>query len=171
VVQGARLTGAAVIVAVDRVAARLETALALGATDVVDARDGDPVEAVRALTGGRGADYGFEVVGRSDTVRAAFAMTRRGGTTVLVGAGSPTDEVSFSPFELFVDAKALVGCVYGSTDPDRDFPALVDLVRSGAVDAPGMVSRRIGLDEVNDAFRAMAAGEVARSVIVFDGAG
>jgi S-(hydroxymethyl)glutathione dehydrogenase/alcohol dehydrogenase len=170
VIQGARLAGASTIVAVDRVAAKLETARAMGATAVVDASEGDPVEAVRALTGGRGADYGFEVVGRGDTIRDTFAMTRRGGTTVLVGAGSPSDQVSFSAFELFVDAKALVGCVYGSTDPDRDFPALVDLVRIGAIDAAGMVSRRIGLEDVNDAFRAIAAGEVARSVIVFDGA-
>lgn len=167
VIQGARLAGAATIVAVDTVAAKLATARAMGATDTVDASAGDPVEAVRDLTGGRGADYGFEVVGRAGAIRDAFAMTRRGGTTVLVGAGSPAEEVSFNAMELFVDAKTLVGCVYGSTDPDRDFPALVDLVRTGAVDAAGMVTRRIGLDEVNDAFRAMEAGEVARSVIVF----
>jgi S-(hydroxymethyl)glutathione dehydrogenase / alcohol dehydrogenase len=154
-------------VAVDTVAAKLARARAMGATDTVDASAGDPVEAVRDLTGGRGADYGFEVVGRAGAIRDAFAMTRRGGTTVLVGAGSPAEEVSFNAMELFVDAKTLVGCVYGSTDPDRDFPALVDLVRTGAVDAAGMVTRRIGLDEVNDAFRAMEAGEVARSVIVF----
>ena len=87
---------------------------------------------------------------------------------MLVGAGSPAEQVSFSAFELFVDAKTIIGCVYGSTDADRDFPQLVDLVRRGAIDAAGMVSRRIGLDDVGDAFRAMEAGEVARSVIVFD---
>ena len=65
-------------------------------------------------------------------------------------------------------AKTLVGCVYGSTDPDRDFPLLVDLVTRGTIDAASMVSRRIGLDDINDAFRAMEAGEVVRSVIVFD---
>jgi S-(hydroxymethyl)glutathione dehydrogenase/alcohol dehydrogenase len=167
VIQGARLAGASAIVAVDTVASKLKTAEAMGATAVVDASAGDPVAAVRDLTNGRGADYGFEVVGRAGTIRDTFAMTRRGGTTVLVGAGSPAEQVSFNAMELFVDAKALIGCVYGSTDPDRDFPALVDLVRTGAIDAAGMVTRRIGLDEVNDAFRAMEAGEVARSVIVF----
>jgi len=167
VVQGARLAGAAAIVAVDRVPAKLETARALGATAVVDASATDPVEAVRELTGGRGVDYGFEVVGRAETIRGTFAMTRRGGTTVVVGAGSPSEPVSFTAMELFVDAKTIVGCVYGSTDPDRDFPVLVDLVRTGALDAEGMVTRRIGLEEVNDAFAAMEAGEVARSVIVF----
>ena len=70
----------------------------------------------------------------------------------------------------FVDAKTVIGCVYGSTDADRDFPVLVDLVARGVVDASGLVSGRIGLDDLNDAFRAMEAGEVARSVIVYDGA-
>jgi S-(hydroxymethyl)glutathione dehydrogenase / alcohol dehydrogenase len=169
VIQGARLAGASTIVAVDRVGAKLDAAKAMGATDVVDSQVEDAVAGVRARTGGRGADFAFEVVGRSETIRSAFAAARRGGTAVLVGAGSPSDQVSFSAFELFVDAKTLIGCVYGSTDPDRDFPQLVDLVVRGDVDAAGMVSRRIGLDDINDAFRAMEAGEVVRSVIVFDG--
>jgi S-(hydroxymethyl)glutathione dehydrogenase/alcohol dehydrogenase len=168
VVQGARLAGASAVVAVDRVAAKLDTARAMGATAVVDASAEDAVAAVRAHTAGRGADFSFEVVGRADTIRTAFAVTRRGGTAVLVGAGSPAEQVSFSAFELFVDAKTLVGCVYGSSDGDRDFPVLVELVRSGAIDAAGLVTRRIGLDDVAEAFRAMEAGEVARSVIVYD---
>jgi S-(hydroxymethyl)glutathione dehydrogenase/alcohol dehydrogenase len=171
VVQGARLAGASAIVAVDRVASKLKMAESMGATAVVDSSSEDPVAAVRALTAGRGADYSFEVVGRAESIRSAFGATRRGGTTVLVGAGSPAETVSFSAFELFVDAKTVIGCVYGSTDADRDFPVLVDLVRTGAIDAGGLVSRRIGLDDVNDAFRAMEAGEVARSVIVYDRAG
>jgi S-(hydroxymethyl)glutathione dehydrogenase/alcohol dehydrogenase len=141
----------------------------MGATAVVDSTTEDTVPAVRAHTDGRGADYGFEVVGRAETIRTTFAAVRRGGTAVLVGAGSPAESVTFSAFELFVDAKTVIGCVYGSTDADRDFPVLVDLVQRGAVDASGLVSRRIGLAEVNDAFRAMEAGEVARSVIVYDG--
>jgi len=168
VIQGARLAGASAVVAVDRVPAKLEMAEAMGATVVVDAAAADPVAAVRDHTGGRGADFAFEVVGRADTIRTAFAATRRGGTTVLVGAGSPAEQVQFSAFELFVDAKTVVGCVYGSTDADRDFPVLVDLVRTGALDAASLVTRRIGLDDINDAFRAMEAGEVARSVIVYD---
>jgi len=171
VVQGARLAGASTVVAVDRVAGKLEMAEAMGATATVDASAADVVAAVRAHTAGRGADYCFEVVGRADTIRSAFAATRRGGTTVLVGAGSPAEQVSFSAFELFVDAKTVVGCVYGSTDADRDFPVLVDLVRRGAIDAAGLVTRRISLDDLGDAFRAMEAGEVARSVIVYEEAG
>lgn len=167
VLQGAKLAGATTVVAVDRVPAKLELAKAMGATTTVEAV-GDVPAAVREATEGRGADYVFEVVGRAATIRDAFASTRRGGTLVLVGAGSPAEQVQFNAMELFVDAKTIKGCVYGSTDPDRDFPALVDLVRSGAVDASGMVSRRISLDEVNEAFAAMDAGSVARSVIVFD---
>jgi S-(hydroxymethyl)glutathione dehydrogenase/alcohol dehydrogenase len=167
VVQGARLAGATPVIAVDRVGAKLERARSLGATAAVDGSTGDPVEAVRALTGGRGADYVFEVVGRPETIRLAYSMTRRGGTAVVIGAGSADERVSFSPMELFADAKSLVGCVYGSTDPDRDFPMLIGLVRSGALDAEALVSRRIGLDGVNEAFAAMEAGEVARSVVTF----
>jgi S-(hydroxymethyl)glutathione dehydrogenase / alcohol dehydrogenase len=171
VIQGARLAGASTIVAVDHMGAKLAAARSLGATHVVDSSSEDAVAAVQALTGGLGVDYAFEVVGRAATIRLAFEAARRGGTAVLVGAGAPTEQVSFSAFELFVGAKTLIGCVYGSTDPDRDFPAMVDLVTRGTIDAESMVSRRIGLDDINDAFRAMEAGEVVRSVIVFDGSG
>jgi len=169
VVQAARLVGAASVIALDPVAAQRDRAWAMGATAAVDPSATDPLEAVRALTGGRGPDYVFEVVGRPETIRLAYSMTRRGGTAVVVGAGSADELVSFSPMELFADAKTLVGCVYGSTDPDRDFPMLVGLVRTGALDAEALVTRRIGLDEVNQAFAAMEAGEVARSVITFPG--
>ena len=171
VVQGARLAGASSIVAVDRVPAKLEMAKSMGATAAVDS-GGDParpvVDAVREATGGRGADYVFEVVGRAPTIRDAFGSVRRGGTVVLVGAGSPSETVSFNAMELFVDAKTVKGCVYGSTDPDRDFPVLVDLVRSGSLDASALVSRRVRLDDIGSAFADMEAGTVARSVIVFD---
>ncbi|HMD46483.1 MAG TPA: Zn-dependent alcohol dehydrogenase [Acidimicrobiales bacterium] len=170
-IQGARLSGASTIVAVDNLASKLDLATKLGATATVDASAGDPVAAVRDQTGGLGVDVAFEVVGRSQTIAQAFAMARRGGTAVLVGAGSPEDAVTFSAMELFADAKSIVGCVYGSTDPDRDFPLLVNLIEGGQLDAASLVSARIGLDEVNEAFGAMVRGEVARSVIVFDGAG
>ncbi len=167
VVQGARLAGAGTIVAVDPVPAKLELAKGFGATVLLDAA-GDVLDGVRQATGGRGADTVFEVVGRPATIEQAFAATRRGGTTVLVGAGSPGAKVTFDAMDLFLGSKTIRGCVYGSTDPDRDFPALVELIRSGAIDASGLVSRRIGLEDVNEAFEAMESGTVARSVIVFD---
>ena len=166
-VMGAVVAGAARVVAVDTMPHKLELAGRLGATDLVDGSAGDPVAAVRELTGGRGVDYGFEVVGRSPTIRQAFEMTRRGGTVTVVGAGRADDIVSFNAMELFLDAKAMLGCVYGSADPDRDFPRLLDLWRAGRLPVEQLITRRIALEDVNDAFAAMVAGEVARSVIVF----
>jgi S-(hydroxymethyl)glutathione dehydrogenase/alcohol dehydrogenase len=168
VMQGAKIAGASKIIAVDRLAPKLELARSLGATDVVDASAGDPVEAVKAATGGRGADYTFEVVGISQTIKQSFAMTRRGGTTVLVGAGSDKDEVTFNALDLFLDAKTLIGCVYGSTDPDRDFPVLVEMIERGAIDARALVTKRIGLEDINDALDSMEAGVGARSLVVFE---
>jgi S-(hydroxymethyl)glutathione dehydrogenase/alcohol dehydrogenase len=168
VMQGAKIAGASKIIGVDRLAPKLELARSLGATDVVNATEGDPVEAVKALTDGRGADFTFEVVGISATIKQSFAMTRRGGTTVLVGAGSPSDEVTFNAMDLFLDAKTLVGCVYGSTDPDRDFPVLVEMIERGAIDARAMVTKRIGLEDINDALDSMEAGVGARSLVVFE---
>ncbi|MHB8669077.1 MAG: Zn-dependent alcohol dehydrogenase [Acidimicrobiales bacterium] len=169
--QGARLSGASPIVAVDRVSAKLTMATENGATEVVDASAKDAASAVREVTGGVGVDHAFEAVGRADTILAAYAMARRGGTVTIVGAGAFDDPVSFSAMQLMVDAKTVRGCVYGSTDPQRDFPRLVELHQAGAIDVARLVSRRITLDEVNDAFEAMAAGEVARSVIVLPGDG
>jgi S-(hydroxymethyl)glutathione dehydrogenase / alcohol dehydrogenase len=166
-IQGARLAGAAPIVAVDRVASKLALARSCGATEVVDASGTDPVAAVRELTAGRGADHVFEVVGRSDTIEAAFEMTRRAGTCTIVGAGSFTDMVKFGAMQLMVGAKTLRGCVYGSTDPARDFPEIIRLQQLGRLDLDALITRRIALEELNDAFRAMQAGEVARSIIVY----
>jgi S-(hydroxymethyl)glutathione dehydrogenase/alcohol dehydrogenase len=165
--QGAVLSGASRVIAVDMVADKLKLAESMGATDTVDASSGDAVAQVQALTGGRGVDYGFEVVGRSATIRQTYDMTRKGGTATIVGAGSATDTVSFNAMELFLTSKRILGCVYGSADPERDFQRLIDLWRAGRLDVEALISRRIGLDDVNDAFRAMQAGEVARSVIVF----
>ncbi|HXW33595.1 MAG TPA: zinc-binding dehydrogenase, partial [Acidimicrobiales bacterium] len=128
----------------------------------------DAVEAVRDLTDGRGVDYAFEAVGKSQTIRQAFEMTRRGGTTVVVGAGSLTDEVKFNAMELFMDSKSILGCIYGSTDPDRDFPVLAEQLARGRIDAASMVTRKIGLTDIENAFSAMEAGEVTRSLVVFD---
>jgi S-(hydroxymethyl)glutathione dehydrogenase/alcohol dehydrogenase len=166
-IQGARLSGASPIIAIDRVPSKLALARTSGATDVVDASSTDAVGVVREMTGGRGADYVFEVVGRSETIRNAFDMTRRAGTCTIVGAGSFTDMVEFGAMQLMVDAKTVRGCVYGSTDPARDFPEIVRLARTGALDLEALVTRRITLDDLNDAFRAMQDGEVARSVIVY----
>lgn len=166
VLQGARIAGASRIFAVDPVEMKRKTAEQLGATDLVDPGAGDPVEQVRALTDGRGVDYAFEVIGLPETIQQTYAMTRRGGTAVVVGMSAFDATVTLSAMELFYGSKALLGCMYGGAQVRRDFPRLVSLVETGRLDIGAMVSRRISLDEVNDAFRAMEAGEVIRSVIV-----
>jgi S-(hydroxymethyl)glutathione dehydrogenase/alcohol dehydrogenase len=165
VIQGARIAGAGRIIAVDPVELKRKAAEQVGATDLVDPADGDPVAQVQALTGGRGTDYAFEVIGLPATINQAYATARRGGTVVVVGMPSVTSEVTFGGFGLFYEEKRLLGCVYGSSQVRRDFPRFVDLVETGRLDVADMVSRRIGLDDVNEAFRAMQAGEVIRSVI------
>jgi S-(hydroxymethyl)glutathione dehydrogenase / alcohol dehydrogenase len=165
VIQGARIAGAARIIAIDPVELKRTTALEQGATDVVDPGDGDPVGQVQQLTGGRGADYSFEVIGRPETIVQAFLMARRGGTATVVGMPRMDSEVTLPGFPMFYDEKKLLGCMYGSARVRRDFPRFISLVETGRLDLGAMVSRRIKLDEVNDAFRAMEAGEVIRSVI------
>ena len=168
-IQGARLAGAAAVVAVDRVAGKLEMARANGATHVVESGSGDAVTAIRAVTGGRGVDHALEVVGLSSTISMAYQAARRGGTVTVVGAGRFDDPVSFTAMGLMADAKRLQGCVYGGTDPARDIPKLIEFAENGQLDLDRLVTDRISLDDVNDAFLAMEAGEVARSLIAFDG--
>jgi S-(hydroxymethyl)glutathione dehydrogenase/alcohol dehydrogenase len=107
------------------------------------------------------------VVGLSSTIRAAYDATRRGGIVTVVGAGLGEDDVRISALSLMADAKQIRGSVYGATDPDRDLPALVDLARAGRLDLAALVTRRIALADVEQAFAAMTNGDVARSVVVF----
>jgi S-(hydroxymethyl)glutathione dehydrogenase/alcohol dehydrogenase len=165
-IQGARICGAAKIVAVDMVPHKLEWAKQFGATHAVTPDDLPALS--MELTGGAGFDYAFEVVGRSQTIRAAYDATRRGGTTVIVGVGPADDMVSFSAFELFYGEKTIRSSYYGSANIRRDFPRLLDLWRAGRLNLEGMVTKRIALEDVNDAFVAMQAGDVIRQVITFD---
>lgn len=165
VVQGSRIAGAARIIAIDPVVLKRDTALALGATDVVDPGDGDVTTQVLALTGGRGADYAFEVIGRADTILDAFNCVRPGGTAVAIGVPSFDQPISIPSFPLILQEKHLTGCMYGSTRVRRDFPRLIELIEAGRLDVAHMVSRTIGLDDINEGFRAMRAGEVIRTVI------
>jgi S-(hydroxymethyl)glutathione dehydrogenase/alcohol dehydrogenase len=166
-IQGARLAGAARIVAADRVAAQLPAAVANGATDTVDASETDLAAAVRELTGGAGVDHGIEVVGKPATMRAAYDATRRGGKVTLVGAAGIEESVTFPALSLMADGKTIQGSVYGASDPARDIPVLAGLAQRGQLDLEAMVTRRIGIDDVEEAFSDMAAGRGARSVVCF----
>jgi S-(hydroxymethyl)glutathione dehydrogenase / alcohol dehydrogenase len=165
VIQGARLAGAAEIVAVDPLESKLDIAKKFGATHFV--RPTDLADLVQDLTKGVGFDYAFEVVGRPETIRAAWDASRRGGDVIIVGAGSADAQVNFSPGEIFRMERKLVGSCYGSADPVRDFPRLLNLWRLGKLDIESLISRRITLDEVDAAVAMLDRGEVIRSVIEF----
>jgi S-(hydroxymethyl)glutathione dehydrogenase/alcohol dehydrogenase len=166
VIQGANIAGAARIIAIDPVELKRTTALQLGATDAVDPSAGDPIAQVQEMTGGRGADYAFEVIGNPATVLQAFNMTRPGGACVVVGVPRFDQTIDIPSMPLILSEKRVLGTVYGSAQVNRDFPRLIGLVEQGKLDLGDMVSRRIKLDEINDAFKAMQAGEVIRSVII-----
>jgi S-(hydroxymethyl)glutathione dehydrogenase/alcohol dehydrogenase len=167
VIMGAKYAGAERIIAIDLSEERRQLAATLGATDLLDGAGEDIGAVVREMTGG-GADYAFEVVGVPKTLEMAWNSTRRGGTTVAVGAGTPDERFSISMFDAFYHSKALLGCVYGSANPEDDFPRFLGLWRNGELPIDKLVTDRISLDQVNDAFAAMEAGEGARSVIVND---
>ena len=166
VIQGARIAGASRIFAIDPVEMKRKTAEGFGATDLIDPGAGDPIGQVKSLTGGLGADYAFEVIGLPETMVQAFNTARKGGSVVIVGMPSTTATVTFPAFQMFASEKKILGSLYGSANVRRDFPRFVRLAESGRLDLESMVTRRIGIDEVNDAFRAMENGEVIRSVIV-----
>jgi S-(hydroxymethyl)glutathione dehydrogenase/alcohol dehydrogenase len=165
VIQGARIAGASRILAVDPVQLKRKTAEQLGATDLIDPSEGDPVAQVQTATGGRGVDYAFEVIGLPETTLQAYMMVRKGGTAIMVGMTRAEAQVTLPTFDLFFNEKTLKGCKYGSAQVRRDFQRFIDLIETGRLDTSSMVSRTIKLDDVNEAFRAMEAGEVIRSVI------
>lgn len=165
IIQGARIAGAEKIIAVDPVDLKRKAALQLGATEVIDPTDLEVVDAIKELTDGRGADYGFEVVGRPDTVTATVDSIRSAGTAVIVGVMKPTEFLTIHGLSFIYSGKSVVSSFGGSSIPSRDFPKYVSLVESGQLDLQNMVSREFKLDDVNDAFRATAAGEVLRGVL------
>ena len=165
VIQGARIAGAARIVAIDANPHKLPLAGELGATDLVDASAGDPVDVVRGLTAA-GVDYAFEVVGRPATVAMALEMTAPGRTACVVGVMSDDAEITIPAIHLR-RGKSLRGVYMGGGQPQVDIPRYVELWRRGLLDLESMVSRTLTLDEVNEGFRALASGEVARAVVRF----
>jgi len=165
-VQAARIAGALHVIAIDAVPAKLDLARRLGATEVVDASATDPVAAVRELTGG-GADYSFEAIGKKTTAEQAYAMVRQGGTATIIGMVPMGVKVELEGAD-FLSEKRLQGCLMGSNRFRVDMPRLLDFYRQGRLNLDDMVSERVPLEQVNDACRALAAGEVARSVVVFE---
>jgi S-(hydroxymethyl)mycothiol dehydrogenase len=165
-VAGSKLAGAAVIIAVDLDAKKLELARSFGATHTVDASTTDPVEAVRSLTGGNGADVCIEAVGNPEVMEQAFFARDLAGTLVQVGVPTPDMRIDLPMIEFFGRGGALKPSWYGDCLPSRDFPVLVEHYLAGRLDLDGFVSETIGIEDVEAAFARMQRGEVLRSVVV-----
>lgn len=166
VVQGARIAGAAVIIAIDPVPGRREASLAVGATHVIDPADGNPVEQVRELTEGRGADFSFEVVGRPELMVQAFDMARKQGTVTLVGMPAMGDTLTLPAIPAVFTGKRIAGSVVGGSQILRDFPRFIRLAESGRLDLGSMVSKRISLDDINEGIDMLTRSEGVRTVVV-----
>ena len=165
-IMGARLAGAGKIIAVDRDPRKLEWARELGATHTINAAETDTIEAVQELTGGFGADVVIDAVGRPETWKQAFYARDLAGTVVLVGVPTPDMTLEMPLVDFFSRGGSLKSSWYGDCLPERDFPMLVDLYQQGRIPLERFVSERIKLDEVEDAFHTMHAGNVLRSVVV-----
>jgi NDMA-dependent alcohol dehydrogenase len=168
VVQGARLAGAATIIACDLLPGKLEFALEFGATHTINAEREPVVERVRALTGGRGADYAFDAIGGEATTLQILDAIRPGGTAVIVGMAPHATRAPIAPYWMALQEKTLRGTIYGSVRPNLDFPLLVDLYLDGRLKLDPLISRTYALAEINEGFAAMRAGQVARGVVVFN---
>jgi S-(hydroxymethyl)mycothiol dehydrogenase len=165
-IAGARLVGARRIIAVDLDDRKLARAREFGATDTVNSRIADPVESIRDLTGGHGADVVIDAVGSSQTYRQAFYARDLAGTVVLVGVPAPELRLELPLSEVFSRGGMLKSSWYGDCLPSRDFPTLIDLYLQGRLPLDKFVSETIGLDDIEEAFVKMRRGEVLRSVVI-----
>ena len=164
-VLGAVLNGARTIIAVDIDPRKLEWARQFGGTHLINSREADPVEGIRALTEGNGADVVIEAIGRPETYQQAFYARDLAGTVVLVGVPTPDMRIGLPLLDVFGRGGALKSSWYGDCLPERDFPVLIDLFLQGRLPLDKFVSERILLDEVEEAFAKMERGEVLRSVV------
>ena len=163
-VQGAAIAGAGRVIAIDMLESKLELARKFGATDTVNAKKGDPVAQVKELTSG-GVDYSFEAIGLKIAAEQAFAMLKNGGTATVIGMIPLGQKVELPGFDFLLEKK-IQGSSMGSNRFRTDMPKYVEMYLNGKLNLDDLVSRRIKLSEVNDAFDALHSGEVARSVIM-----
>ncbi|MFB4267738.1 zinc-binding dehydrogenase [Nonomuraea sp. GTA35] len=166
VIQGARVSGARTILAVDPLASKHELARKVGATHAVTPEQ--VPDALNELTGGGGFDYAFEVVGKSATIQSTWQLARQGGDVIVVGAGAMDDMVSISAFSLLFEGKNLLSSLYGEADVRHDFPYFAKLHKAGLLDLESMISSRIRLTDLNDAVAALKGGEVLRQIVLMD---
>jgi Zn-dependent alcohol dehydrogenase len=168
VIQGCRIGGAKNIIAIDPQPKKRKWAEEFGATHSIDPSEADVDAFVRELTGGRGADIAFEVVGVPALQRQAYDLTRPGGKVCWVGVPNITDEVSIPAGLVVLQNKHIIGTIYGSANVKQDFAKLVEFAKKGDLQLKKMVSQEIKIDDINDSFRAMLEGDVIRSVVVYN---
>lgn len=167
-IQGAALSGAYPIIAVDLLDYKLEEAKKFGATHTVNpSKEADPVEAVRKITGGWGADYAFLTVGNMDALRQAFMMTGRRGWTVVIGFARGSLQ-AFSAGEFIGSEKVLTGSMMGSTRMNIDIPRLVNLYQAGKLKLDELITGRYPLERINEAIESTEKGQVLRNIIMFE---
>lgn len=166
-VQGARLVGARRIIAADISDRKLDQARAFGAHDVINTAREDLAEQISRITGGRGVEVAVEAIGLPQTIEAAYGVLARGGRAVVAGQVADGVTVSIDPFVMSDQELSLVGSNYGSSRPDIDFPNLVDHYLHRRIDLDSLVTRVIGLDEINDGFEEMKRGNGIRTVIKY----
>jgi len=166
-IQGARIAGARKIIAVDMFEGKLAMAKRLGATDTVDASSSDPVDEIRKMTDGVGVDYSFEAIGLKKVAEQAFVALKPGGTATVIGMIPVGQKVELDGY-MFLTERKLQGSNMGSNRFRIDMPKYIDFYLQGRLNLDDMISQRRKLEDVNDAFRAMKAGEVARTVLMFN---
>jgi S-(hydroxymethyl)glutathione dehydrogenase/alcohol dehydrogenase len=166
-VQGAALAGASRVIAVDRLATKLEMAQSFGATDAVDTTRVEPIEAVLELTAGEGVDHAIEAIGLKETAEQAFAMLGRGGTATVIGMVPVGQALAIDATNL-LGGKRLQGSNMGSNRFRIDIPRYVDWYLAGRLELDALVSATMSLDEINDGFATFATGELARQLVLFD---
>jgi len=167
VIQGAAIAGAEKIIAVDLLPNKLDFARRFGATHTINARETNPVEAIKALTGGKGVEYAFEVIGQPATIRQAYDSMGKRGMAVVVGVTPMTAEISIPIMTLVFEERVLTGSVYGSSRPWIDIPMLINLYQAGKLKLDELLTARYPFSQINEAYEALERGEGLRSVVTF----
>ncbi len=168
IIQGARLAGARMIIAVDIHDFKLEKAKELGATHVINAKEQNPVRAAKELTGGMGVDYAFEAISTPETIGQAAAATGKNGTIVIVGlTDARVTSMPIPPMLFVLQQKTVMGTIYGDAQPQKDIPALLALYKEGKLKLDELVTRTYALEQVNEAYNDTLQGRTIRGVIEF----
>jgi len=165
VVQGAKLLSASKIIAIDPNESALEFATKFGVTNTINPTEQDPVQAVKDITGGSGADYSFEVFGSSETVQTAYNSVKKGGTVIVVGLTPLGDDPTIDANRMTRQEITLRGSYYGSVRPALDMPTMVNLYKAGKIDIDNLITRTYKLDDINKAYQDMENGQIGRGVI------